>query len=226
MSIAIDSALAVIVVIFAVVSAKRGFVSSLIGLAGIFLSMTIAFYGSIYISDFVFDKFVGKNISQNIIKSYNTATDEITDKIKIPEYIGVYSEKMNIDIKSDLNSAIEKGGENAAPAVVKNIIKPAVLPFIRAAALIALFFICCFIFSALARLTRGIRKIPLVGGLNSTLGAILGAAKGVIVVFLVCFALSAILSFFRDGFWIFTAKTLDKSYIYNFIINLRFFKIV
>ena len=226
MSIAIDLTLVVIVVFFAVISARRGFVSSLIGLAGVFLAMIIAFYGSVYISDFVFDKFVGKNVSQNIIKSYNAAADEITDKVKIPEYIGVYSEKMNIDIKSELNSAIEKGGENAAPVVVKNIIKPAVLPFIRAAALIVLFFVCCFIFSALARLTKGIRKIPLIGRVNSFLGAILGVAKGVLIVFLICFALSAVLSFSKDGFWIFTPKTLEKSYIYNFIINSRFFKIV
>ena len=226
MSIIIDLVLVLIVVICAVVSARRGFVSSLIGLLGVFLAAIIAFYGSVYIANYVFDNFIGNSVSDKIIDGYDSAADEISEKVKLPQYINIYSEKAGIDIKSDLNNVLKDNGEKTAPALVKDVIKPTVLPFVRTAVSLILFLACSIIFAALARLTRGIGKIPIIGGLNSFLGAVFGAVKGVVFVFAICFAISVIVSLSENGFWLFTPETLEKTYIYKFVVNLGVFKTV
>ena len=115
-----------------------------------------------------------------------------------------------------VRTVIELLGYIAAAVLVRIIELPAESAvFIR-----PLLFIALIIASKiLARILNKIFSFSIVGKLNSILGGILGIPKGALLALIFCMLTILIVTVSKDGFWIFTDRAVESSYVFKWIYS-------
>ena len=224
MWIILDIIVIAIILIYALISAKRGFVRTAIELVGFGLAVYLSFTVSGIVSEGIYNSVVKPAIVDTVVETVgDTATasvDKTVDAVfdKMPKFVvksannmGVTPEKLKTDItnKTVNNNNIEKTAITVADSAVKPVVVPLVL---------------IFVVKILARIVNKAFSLPLIGGLNRTLGGLLGAAKGIIISGVLCLVISTIVSFTKNGILIFTEENIDKTYIFKLFTGLDLFK--
>ena len=93
-----------------------------------------------------------------------------------------------------VSSALDQTAADAAQRVVEAVLKPIFVPLISIVLFFVVFMLARFLVSLLADLFTHANSIPLAGGVNRGLGAVLGVAAGCVDLFLVyCAAWSLML---------------------------------
>ena len=97
-------------------------------------------------------------------------------------------------IVSAVSSALDKTSADAAQRVVELVMEPIFVPLISIVLFFVVFTLARFVVSLLVGLLTQANRIPLAGGMNKGLGAIVGALAGILDLFLVyCAAWSLML---------------------------------
>lgn len=116
-----------------------------------------------------------------------------------------------------VRTVIELSGYILAAVLVRFIELPAdVAIFIR-----PLIFIALIVASKVAaRILNKLFSFSVVGKINRLLGGILGIPKGVLLALIFCMLTLLIVTLSENGFWIFTEKTVESSYIFKWIYTI------
>ena len=106
----------------------------------------------------------------------------------------------------------------ASAALMDGVVNPIGLAIGRGIAFVVIFFLVLWIVGLIARATQALNHIPVLGAVNRLLGAAVGVAKAVLVIFVLAAAVSAMLplSVFSGG----TAavkEALDHSTVYQYV---------
>ena len=72
----------------------------------------------------------------------------------------------------------------------------------------------------MAKIINKAFSLPIIGGINKSLGGILGFGKGLIISAVIAVIISTIVSFSKDGIFIFTPENIEKTYLFSFLSNL------
>lgn len=226
MSIILDLIIVAIVVIFAIISAKKGFVCTLIEVVGFVLAIYVALTASTPIANIVYDKTIQpivvktfeSAISDGIANS-NTAVDAVWDQI--PSFI---SENSFLNLSKE--NAVSVLGDNisldTATITTKlsdSIIKPTVTKILSSLLAVIIVVILLLVVKIIAKYINKIFNISVIGTLNKTLGGILGIVKGGAIAVVFCLIISLILTFVKDGFLIFTYDTINASHIFKLLMS-------
>ncbi len=188
---------AIIVVVFvATIFAyiKRGFVSSLLGIMGTVASLLIGIITSNILSPIIFDKFFRPAIvenTQNAIQSYGSASVEDI----LSDVLGVFPDAFVSNVTGSVSGIINSQAAGAVEGYVDSVAAPMFVPVISVVVFLIVFIVCKLICVLLEKtLGKTVNRIPIVGGLNQGLGAVLGIFGGVVnavlVIFLFWFALA------------------------------------
>lgn len=227
-SIILDLIVAFIVVFFALLSAKKGFVRTLVEVVGFGAAIILAFNFSTVVSDFIYDKAIEPSVFKTvnqITDSTETVIDDTVNTVldKMPNFI-TESNYFNISktdavdlVKQD--TATQNGETVLANSISKNVVKPPVVKLLSL--ILSIVFIAVFIFVVkfLAKFINKIFSISVIGSLNKFLGAVIGIVKGVAVSLIFCLLISLILSFTKNGFLIFTNESINSSYLFKFLMQ-------
>jgi uncharacterized membrane protein required for colicin V production len=231
----LDLIIIAIIAIFVFTSAKRGFVRTVVELVGYFLAIYIAFTAggilaeSIY--DFAIEPKIVESVADKISVSSETSTNEIVDEVwnSLPDFVVDTAENFNITshtLKTTLeenvnnHSSSAKIAQNASTAIVR----PIAVPLIKTILSIILFVVLMFFVRILARIINKAFSLPLIGSLNRTLGGVIGLLKGLIFAFVFVISILFIMSFFENGFLIFTNENIEKTYLFKFLAEFSPFK--
>lgn len=83
-----------------------------------------------------------------------------------------------------------------------------------------LIFIALIVLSKVAaKLLNKLFSFSIVGKINRLLGGILGIPKGMLLALIFCMLTILIVTVSKDGFWIFTDKAVESSYIFKWIYS-------
>ena len=134
----------------------------------------------------------------------------------------VTKEKLNDVVLSILDAETN----DYATAITDNAVKPVVLVPMRALIFAVLFAIILIVLNILARLMRGINRIPLVGGINKILGAAAGFVQGAIVVFLICIFVQVVVALSENELIFLNTMTIDESFIFKKIYYFEFLDLI
>lgn len=204
-----------IIVYFAIVSAKHGFVRTVVELAGfVVIFLFITRFGT-PVSEKIFDVTLRDSVVTKLETSLQSSADTSMQKISdaLPQYIkncagflGISTEPevLNID---DVRAIAEK--------LTDNVVRPVITSLIYGIISLILFAFGMYIVRILARAVNSLFKISFIGTINKLLGAVLGAGKGIVVAFFVCIAITVIISFTENGFWIFNKESIENTYIFS-----------
>ena len=225
MHLIIDLIILAIIILNIILSAKNGFVKTLIEVVGFVLAIIVSISLSTPIANFVYDKTVEPTIVNSVTEKAESNVDTAANEIwnSLPKFlkdnaadIGITNEKITQTFESETTDNVK----NTALKVSQDVVKPVFVKIVGLAISAILFIILMFIVKLLAKLINGIFSFSIIGVLNRTLGAFLGLGKGILIAIAVCMLISMIVSFTTKGFLIFTKETLDKTYIFNILTNI------
>ncbi|MBQ3817418.1 MAG: CvpA family protein [Clostridia bacterium] len=229
MSIVIDVLILAIIIICAYISAKHGFVRSVIEIAGFLAAVWITFLVASPMANYCYDKFIHKEIVNSATDAAESYGEKSSNAIwdSLPEVIKNNSERIGISSEDFIEktvSGISSGAKSSVEAASKEIIKPVIVKVLGLLFSVIILIILMIIVKFLAKLLNKLFSFSIVGKLNRMLGGIAGAAKGVIVAFAFCLVISLIISFTKNGIFFFTEENIDKTVIFKFLLSFSPFK--
>ena len=229
MGLILDLLFVVMIIITAILSAKKGFIRTLLELVGFAAAIIIALTVSEPISDFAYEKLVEPAIFEKtegiIVDNTNSIRENLWEKL--PSIIKDNSEFFGINEDSFLNiisSESKNGAADLSIAISEKIVRPAVVNLFSTIISFILILILIPLFRLLAKGINKLFSVSVVGKVNKFLGAILGILKGLAICLIVCILLDLIVKLSSGGFWLITNDFLDKSFIFSKIFKLIFLK--
>ncbi len=215
----IDIILLAVVVLTVIISAKQGFVKVLLGLVGMILAFVVASHLSTVASEFIFDKMIAPTAKTSITKTIENLTDESTDGVLevLPKSVYSAAEVFNVDLKAIIEQNVETSVSESAEAISEAVVEKVARPFLTSIVQMILFIILfVLIFVLIKLITKAIdlvAKLPVLKTANKTLGALLGFAKGVLFVYIICFILKLSINFIDGGIFGIDEEILEASRI-------------
>ena len=220
MSIVLDLLIVAIVLVTAILSAKRGFVRTATELVGFIAAVYLAFTLSAPAADFVYDKMVEPRLVQGIEeKIAEASTNAGNNAIEaLPDFIENNLDKFGID--ANTLGSMATNAAQPATMLSENVLEPIFTGIFKAIFSILIFIILSFAAKLLAKLLNKIFSFSVVGVLNKALGFALGTVKGVVFASIFCSIVVLIASVAGNGFLIFSSDAVNSSFICGFLTNL------
>ncbi|MBR6533063.1 MAG: CvpA family protein [Clostridia bacterium] len=221
----IDLILIGIIAIIALVSAKKGFVRTVVEVVGFIAAVLIAFTVSKPLADVTYEKMVEPAIVNSVSDSAEQSTINTVDTVweSLPQFVTDNAANFGIS-KEVLEESISKGAENNAQTILtdisRNVIKPLVTNILKTVYAVLLIILLSFIVKLLAKLLNKVFSFSVVGKLNKTLGGILGILKGIAIALIICEAVLLIVSFTENGIWILNNANIEKTILFKFLTNV------
>lgn len=227
MSLILDAIIILIILFFVFLSAKKGFVRTLIEVVGFVAAIVIALTLSSPIANVTYDKLIMpsvvktvQNIANDGVANATNAIDAVWEKmpgfITDSSFLGLSKE----NITSSVQEQTATSTEQLAQQISDSFVKPAVTKLISLLISVVLVVVVLFVVKILAKYINKLFSFSVVGDINKTLGGVLGVVKGAAVAVIFCLIISLIVSFTKDGFLIFTYDNINSSYIFKFLMGL------
>ena len=184
----VDILLAVLSVIIVVLSAKKGFAKSVLNICANVAAYAVAYFLSKPIAVYIFDNFISGSITRSLVDDLNQIGAEeglaqVTEAVaSLPDWVGSLCGKIGLDISSLTQSAVEANvsAQSIAQSITESIVRPAALLLLGAVSALILFALSLFILRFVVKALDKLFKIPVVGTVNSALGAALGFVKAAV----------------------------------------------
>ena len=221
----IDIIILAVVIIFAIIGIKRGFIKEIVSLIGAVVAISLSFWLAGLCSDFIYDKLieekVSTKISQTIIETADNSLNSIEDNI--PDSLLKAAELLKIDVSSvignDVSESLEATAESVANNLMKSIVQPMCTKFILVISFIILFILLMVIISLVAKALNVVAKLPVLNSLNRLLGGIVVALRGAVIIVAVCYILYILASIFENGIFGVGADYFKQSEILKLVIK-------
>jgi len=224
---------AVVVVVFSAVSAyRRGFLRSLVSFLGTAVSFAVAWIFSGPIAQKCYDGLLKESVAkavQDAIAEYGTQSfesvlmraEEILESL--PNLIGdIVKSQIDADsLEIWYQNMIRASSGNIAAGLTEGVVAPIVTTVLQILAFVLLFMICSFLVQLAVGLLRGVRRMPVIGGLDSLLGGIFGVVQGMLYVFVIAAVLWLFIRLTGDGLPIIKQQELSETILFR-----RFFDAV
>lgn len=195
----------ILIFLMAVVSGyRRGFVVSVIYLVGCAAAALVAITLSKPLAASVYDMFLSNKVEQTVssqISSSNTKdvaslTNSVAQALKdlpgpVSNFIstsGYTPEK----IASGLSGSVNSSSADLTDKIVNTVVRPVSISLLQALCYVILFSVIMVLVGIVASTVNHVFRLPLLRRINGLLGAVLGAAQGVLYVFLAVTVISMI----------------------------------
>lgn len=225
MSVVLDLIVILIIILCVVLSAKKGFVYAAVEVIGFVAAAAVALSFSAPLAEATYDKLIEPPIisaaERQNSESTSQAVNEVWDALpsfaaSAAERAGITAEKLDEAVSEKLSSGVTAAVEAASGEVIRPVIVK-LLSLVYSSAIMLLLF---FAVKLIAKALNGLLSFSIIGKLNRTLGGLLGAVKGVIFAAVFCTVIVLAVSFTENGFLIFTAENIEKSFIFKSLANI------
>ena len=219
LGIILDLIIIVLISIFAFISARRGFVRTLVETVGFILIIILANSICAPLANSTYDNLIEPTIINSVDNIDSKAASDITDTLI--EKIPLLSDKVNVnsgivkDFEGVLSNEINNGVKSAVSSASQTVFKPVITRVISMVYSLLITVILMYFVNLLAKLISKLITHTFLKKTNLCLGGVLGIIKGVAVACVICTVISLIISVTDNGFWIFTESAVNSSYIFK-----------
>lgn len=192
----LDLALIAVILFVMIRSVGRGFVSSFIHLLGLAAACIVAALLSGKAAAWLYDGYLAERLQTAV-------SDTLRQKLQ------TFAELLD---RIDPTDTITGAAGDALRTVM--------VALLTMVAFLVIFLVAMVIVRALAKLTRNVNRVPVVGGVNRVLGGVLGAAEAFLLCYLIGMAAAVLITFSENEWsWLNTA-VVQKSTILNWFVQL------
>ena len=212
----------VLIVLFAMVVIRymhRGFLADIVSLAGSIISLGGASFVSRSYAQPIFDSLLRPGLEKNVMNSIAENGLDIAALAK--KYGSFLPDSFLNDVISSVSSALDQTAANAAQRVVDLVLEPIFVPLVSIVLFFVVFTLARFVVSMLTGLLVHANGIPLAGGMNKSMGAVLGAAAGCVDLFLVYCAAWSLMLLTGGVLPVLNSELFEKSLILRLLGNLN-----
>ncbi len=199
MFIIVDVILAAILFLIAMIGRSRGFIRTLAGLAATaaaaLLSMTIAHF----LAEWIYSGWIEPGVRDSITEAMGSAGSSGAEGLirQLPAWmqgmLGVSGQEETIA------AAIRQGSDQVGSMIVAAI-RPMLVNLVMLLLAVVLFLVLSLVLRLLLRLLdRVVRATPVVRRVNRVLGFLLGILEGIVIVWLLCLLVSALLPLLENS---------------------------
>lgn len=195
MKFLLDIVFLILVLLFLVFGAKKGFFRSIIDLVGTLVALTAAVWLGAAAAEWVFEGMLRESLTLQVAEALRNSPAGNAPEAVIEALPGLFAGALeHYGITADtLNQAISNASGSAAEAAI-NVVAPVVISILKALFSIVLFILLLVILRLVSGAISRILKLPVLKQLNHALGALLGAVQGLLVILLCCFCLELLAS--------------------------------
>ena len=213
----LDGIIVFTVLICIFLSAKKGFVFSLIEVLGFVAAIVISFTVSAPLANITYDTLLEKPIIQSIDKTKEEAETAIIDAVwnELPNFV---TENNYITISKD-DISIDNGNNDIAQRVSDSLVKPVSTKILSIIIATILFSLLVFLAKLLGKNFNKMFSHSAIGSANSFLGGALGLVKGIAFSMLFCLIVTLILTLSKDGFLIFKYEIINSTFIFKYLME-------
>lgn len=164
---------------------RSGFVAAIISLLGTVISLVVAVIAAERLAPFLFDALLQQPLQTQVADTISQYGISNTGALleKLLDFLPAF---MLRGIEETLGETLNFAAPDVAGQVVKLVIAPLVTPLLQVLLFFILFGILRTVFRIVAGLAKKLAKMPVLGGANRTLGAVLGVPIGILYVYLAC----------------------------------------
>lgn len=228
----LDVILILIAFIIIVASYKRGFLRSIILIAGYVASIIVAVVFSKLLSPWIFNTFMRNGIIENI----NGIVENTVGSANIPQVITEFFETLPqflislIDMSFGGNDTLVANIESSTNGMIANIgtaiadvvIMPLIVMLLQSILCIVIFLICLFIVKGVSSLFKSFYEVPILGKVNAVLGGVIGIGIAFVWLFILMIILKTIISFTGNSLTYLNTEVVEKTYIFKWLYQLKF----
>lgn len=221
----IDLIIVGIILLVTLVSAKQGFVRTVIGAVGFIAAVVIAFSVSEPLAEVTYDKFIEPAIVKSAGAASTDAVGDNVDKVweALPEFVTKNANSLGLS-KEGIENAFSDNAQSSTKEVVTNIsqqtVKPTCAKIIGTVYAMALIMVLLIVVRFLAKIINKAFSFSIVGKLNTALGGAVGIVKGLVIALILCEIIVLIISFTDNGIWIFNNENIAKTTVFKFLTNV------
>lgn len=218
-----DAAAVAIILICMARGAKDGFAKALVQTVGLVVSVAAALYVSRVCASLIYTTAIQPGLLSTIESSIENAvdTESVVEGLKsalgaIPALSAVLFDFSGVE--ASLDGAVNLESSKIAAVVESSVIRPVVEPLLQMIIFILTLIILMFVVTLLAKGSKGFNKVPVIGGINSFLGALMGIINGGVLLCAAAAVISLIISAKGNSQYL-SQDIISNTYIFKWIYN-------
>ena len=218
-----DAAAVAIILICMARGAMDGFAKAFVQTVGLVVSVAAALYVSRVCASLIYTTAIQPGLLSTIESSIENAvdTESVVEGLKsalgaIPALSAVLFDFSGVE--ASLDGAVNLESSKIAAVVESSVIRPVVEPLLQMIIFILTLIILMFVVTLLAKGSKGFNKVPLIGGINSFLGAVMGIINGGVLLCAAAAVISLIISAKGDSQYL-SQDIISNTYIFKWIYN-------
>lgn len=226
----LDVILLVLASIWSVIGAKRGFVRTLIELAGYVIILVLAVNIAQPISQGIYNKMIKPSIEKAVEEAIPSPLTELdissTDKSvaqvieNLPDSVKAFLDANGVDTEEIKQSLVEEEsvGVKTISDKISESVSPPITALIRIVLISIIFIIGMFAIRLLAGFCNAVAsKLPLVSSMNTSLGAVAGFVKGAAIAVLLANIFAILVSISADGVFGINEAQIESTLLFKHI---------
>ena len=236
--IVLDIILLAIVVLMFRKGKKDGFAKTVVGFLGFFIAIIIATVVCKPVAEMSYNSFIRTPVKNAIETTIETQVDKIGESVssaddlfmqieksleKSPAFIRnlFVTDEKKTELASQINQIYTPDAAELAERAADTVVKPLAIPVLSVVTFVLVFFVSYLLCIILSKSLKLVNKIPLLGGLNSLLGGVVGALRGIVILIIIDWALIMFLGNGSNILGILTAETINSSLIIKFLSSIN-----
>ncbi len=221
----LDGILILIVALSVFIGYRRGFIRSIVQLVGMLAAIVVAFSLSGMIAEWIYDGFIKEPLQDSIVEMLHR--DETPEPDEIEEVLSVVPaflrNALNVDeiAQQAVTVITEKVNETAdttAELVATDVIRPVATTVMRVLLFIVLAIVLTLVVKLLLTIIKPITKLPVLRQADGTLGAVVGAVKGLLFVLIAV----AVMQLLASSDALIAQTDMDNTVIAKWIAEIGF----
>ena len=221
-SLGLDAAVLAIVGHCVYAAARKGFLRTVAQMATYFVIVFVASAASRAAAPLIYDHlvepmFFGNAPMQNAFLAAVRPPNMMAAAPRLLEML-----PKSIDLEYWLQKAQEGMGgvtEDLLESLLESTIRPAAVQAISALCFTVLFAALSAATHVFLSVSGAVKHIPVIGPVNSLLGAVVGAGEGLLLAFLLALFLRGMLTLGQGEWWFFTEQAAQKSWIFRYFFD-------
>lgn len=227
-SLILDIVTVLVAVLFVLVGYHRGFIKSVVRLIGFAASVVAAALLSnpvaVKVYDMLFRARVETLVTQKVEEAAASATASLQEQIasvvaSLPQSIQSLIAVYGVDVESFVGAA--QPAQTLSTTILDQIVTPLCTTVLQLIVFLVLFLVLFLIIHLVGKLLDKIfASLPIIKQVNGALGAVIGFAEAVLVLFVLCYGVQLYMSL-TGAQSVITSSDLEQTYLVRYLMELN-----
>lgn len=201
----LDILTAVIGISIIISAYRKGFLRSIILVVGYVAAIVLAINLSRFFADWTYTVVIEHTVAESINTTLAHSVEELSVATAIPALLAKLPAFITNPLlagyggEAGLIQSLEESTsgavENLGDVISKTVVEPIVVALLQMLFCLLIFALCVIIVKAVAALFKGFYNLPIIGPINSLLGAVVGILEAVIALYVLALIVSLVISF-------------------------------